>query len=383
MGKVAIDKDIVFSESDWPSSLMLDEVWLRVRRLLVHKLERERFWPSTNEYKSYTEKQKKLGDKIKSEVLRDILGDVDYVYLNSELIFGAGNRRFRTKLPYVAAFGYNIGLTMHKLIGGEEEEGYDVFTICSIFNIGISIFDYIYDTDPKLFHEFENIINEKVLLTAINNKKTCENLQANCNNINSIELRLLSKLIIWFFLKLHAFDIRSGKEDVWERLISCIMSAYHAEINSTYHNRYSKADALNISRNKSTLPFLVMYLIARLSPSSTIEESEIDFTPLVIKMGEIFWHIDDLIDVIRDLEPNYLNSIITQINNKIDYIDNPQRRYKILIELLEGDYIEAQANQICSKIKYILNFLKSKKNKEEDQKLVSNLITFSVRDWME
>jgi hypothetical protein len=59
MGKVAIDKDIVFSESEWPSSLMLDEVWLRVRRLLVHKLERERFWPSTNEYKSYTEKQKK------------------------------------------------------------------------------------------------------------------------------------------------------------------------------------------------------------------------------------------------------------------------------------------------------------------------------------
>jgi len=54
-----------------------------------------------------------------------------------------------------------------------------------------------------------------------------------------------------------------------------------------------------------------------------------------------------------------------------------------LIELLEGDYIEAQANQICSKIKYILNFLKSKKIKEEDQKLVSNLITFSVRDWME
>jgi hypothetical protein len=382
MRKFAMDEDITSFKSDWPLPLMLDEVWLRVRRVLVHKLERERFWPDTKEYKDYVEKQKKIGDKVKIEILRDIFGDTDYAYLNSELIFGAGNRRFRTKLPYVAAFGYKVGLTMHNLIGGKED-GYEVSKISSIFNIGISIFDYIYDTNFELFHEFKNIINEKVLLIISNDKETCEKLQVSCNNINSIELRLLSKLIIWFFLKLHTFNIRSGKEDVWKRLISCVMSAYHAEINSADYNRYSKTDALNISRNKSTLPFSVIYLIARLSPSSTIEESEIDFTPLVINMGEIFWLIDDLIDVIRDLESYYLNSIITQINNKIDYIDDPQWRYKILVDLLEGDYIEARANQICSKINYVLNFLESNKFKEEDIKMVRNLITFSIRDWME
>lgn len=382
-GNMSKSKDNVSFQSEWPLFLMLDEVWLRVRRALVHKLEAERLWPSTKEYKNYMEKRKKLGDKITSETLIDVFGTNDYAYLNSESIFGASNRQFRYKLPYIASFGYEVGSTMYNLNGKDETDAFEVSKICSVFNIGISIFDHINDTEPELFNNLKNIINEKALLKISTNKKACESLQTECNTISSTELRLLLKIILWFFLKLHSHYIQSGKENLRKRLISHVLSAYDAEIASSNHNKYSKTEAFNISRNKSMLPFLVIYLITRLPDSSTIEKSENDFNSFMTNMGEIFWLVDDLVDVIRDLESNHLNSVLIQVNDKIDDIEISQIQYKILVELLNGDYIETQANQIYSKIYSVLNFLESKKFREEDIKMVKNLIVFSVRNWME
>lgn len=371
-----------FFKSDWPLFLILDEVWLKSRRVMVHKLETEKIWPNTIDYNEFIKRQKKLGERIKPEILIDLLGNTDYSHLNSELIFGAGNKRFRYKLPYIIAFGYEMGSTMYTLIGKDKNDANEIAEICSIFNILISIFDYIHDEKPELAKEFENIINDKILLIILTNKKACEDFHSNCNNISSTELRILSKITIGFILKLHSIYMQSGREEIMKRLISCVMNAYHAEIASLNYDQYSKKDAFNISRDKSKLPFLVIYLIARLPISSTVEKFKDNFT-FINNVGEIFWLIDDLVDVIQDLELNHLNSLLIQVNDKIDVREKSQLKYKILVELLNRDYFEEQVNQIFSKIDSTLFYLKNENFEEDDILKVKNFTLFYVRNWME
>ncbi|NTW44580.1 MAG: hypothetical protein HGB14_09160, partial [Anaerolineaceae bacterium] len=130
---------------------MMDEVWLRARRSLVHRLEEEGFWQSLAKYETCRKEQNDLGNGIKIGIFKDILGKEDYALLNSESIFGVGNTRFRRKFPYMAAFGYKIGLIAQILNNAEIVYAKDVSEVSSIFNVGISIFDYICDEDPKKF----------------------------------------------------------------------------------------------------------------------------------------------------------------------------------------------------------------------------------------
>src|SRR5262249_38807719 len=88
---------------DWPLSLMLDEAWLRGRRVLVHKLEKAALWMETDAYNSFGREQRELGARLKSELLTQILGPRDYALLNSETIFGPSNNRFRGKISLALA----------------------------------------------------------------------------------------------------------------------------------------------------------------------------------------------------------------------------------------------------------------------------------------
>jgi len=376
---------------DWPIGLLVDEVWLKIRRISIHKLEEEGLWQKTTEYKNFAERQKKLGEKIRSGTLREVFGDNDYAYLNSELIFGSANRQVRSKLSYILAFGYNIGWIIYSVL--DDKEGKyteEISMISSVFNLGISIFDYIYDTEPELFDKFNRIVNYSTLHKISTDGNACKSLQLDCDNIDSIELCLLSKIIIWFFLKLQSFYIgNGGRKDIWKRLNNCILLAYLAETHSSDKTKYSKK-ILDICRKKSTLPFLVIYHIALLTstsnPSPIIDrESKVDNYAYTISktIGEIFWRTDDLTDLLKDLESGNLNSILIKVNKKHGYTEQSQLNYKILMELINGNYIKEIANQICSQIKFVLNSLESIKSDEQYVNMTRNLIMFHVRNWME
>jgi hypothetical protein len=100
-------------------------------------------------------------------------------------------------------------------------------------------------------------------------------------------------------------------------------------------------------------------------------------------MGEIFWYVDDLVDLLKDLESDHLNSILSRVYKRINLPHASKQKYQIVGELLNGSYIEDVVNQIYSKIAFVLNFLELNKFEEKDIKIVRNLIMCFVRSWTE
>jgi hypothetical protein len=382
-----MDSHIIKFKSDWPLSLLLYEVQLRIKRVLIHKLEREGLWPCTKEYNQFMKRQKELGDYLISNTFNNVFGDNDYnhVFLNSEFRFGGSNTLVKKRLPYVASFGYEIGLMISNLINGKNKKNiHQASEMCSVFNVGIAIFDYIHDEEPDLFGQFKNIFNEDTLGRLSTDKQTCECMLIDCKNISSAELRLLSKIIVWFFLRLHTYYNQSEKK-TWKKLNYSIISAYLAEINSSQQAVNTKKDSLITSRKKSTLPFLIIYFVVWII--SNIPRKKIGKAHSVYyvckKIGEIFWYTDDLIDLLKDLESNHLNSILCRIYNQINIKGESDEKYHLLIELLNHSHIEKIINQLNLKITSLLHSLEINNFREEDVTMVRNILLCFVRNWTE
>ena len=103
---------------------------------------------------------------------------------------------------------------------------------------------------------------------------------------------------------------------------------------------------------------------------------------ITLAKRKIFWHTDDLIDILKDLEFNHLNSILYRIYCNTNFMGEASQKYQILIELHSGSYIEDVVNQICSEIEYVLGMLEVNKFKKGDLMITKNLIMYFVRNWI-
>ena len=360
---------------------MMDEVWLRARRSLVHRLEEEGFWQSLAKYETCRKEQNDLGNGIKIGIFKDILGKEDYALLNSESIFGVGNTRFRRKFPYMAAFGYKIGLIAQILNNAEIVYAKDVSEVSSIFNVGISIFDYICDEDPKKFDYLKMLINEERLLDISRDESRMNEFQLVCDATTSSELRLILKIIAGFYKKLQSF-YRPDRADSWNKVVLSLLSAYNFEIKSATSGGYSEEEVIEISKRKSIMPFIIIDYISQLTTAPSSENQMKNNTTCIENLGEIFWLTDDLVDVNQDLESGYLNSLLLQINNRNSSSNISDLKYKTLSLLLEGDYIEKHTDQICSSISNVFDYLDRGKYEYNQVEFIKNFITFSIRNWI-
>ncbi len=114
-----------------------------------------------------------------------------------------------------------------------------------------------------LFEAFKTVINKRKLLEMLGSQNACESFLAS-SDAKSLELKLLSKIIRWFLLKLHYLRILNGRQRTCKKVSSCMLALYTAEIKSRQYSVYSRSHALNISRKKSALPFVLIYLVTQL-----------------------------------------------------------------------------------------------------------------------
>lgn len=367
---------------DWPLSLMLDEAWLRARRVLVHKLEKAFLWMETDAYNSFGREQRELGAKLKGELLPRILGPRDYALLNSETVFGPSNNRFRAKISLALAFGYELGSGMHAVLGGRSDQTTKVGELSSVFNLGISTFDLICDHYKDLFEEFSETFNEEVLRHLGQDPKAPQVLAATAEGVEASELRLLLKIIAWFFQELHDAQGTAVDARIRLKLSTLLLDAYRAEVLSSAHAPASEADLIKLSRSKSTLPFAIIYQVAFLLSVRTNRQIQRPAASLARNIATIFWLTDDLSDVVRDLQSGDLNSILIQAGFKPDRYPEPTRDYPVLSRLLEGNYFEKASDRIREKTASALSLIDSDTISPDAANHFRQVVQFYVRGWL-
>jgi hypothetical protein len=376
-------QQVELTESDWPGALMLDEAWLRVRRIFVHTLEAAELWPKTDLHNAFMKQQRVIGERVKSELLLEVLGPTDYACISSETIFGASNQRFRSRLPFILSFGYTLGSGLHNLLDDQSDHVAEVGRLCSAFNLGISIFDLIYDNYPDLFEDFSKKFNEKTLHQLGDDPRTSQDLSSSLDDVSADELRLLLKIIIWFFSRLHSLYDACKREEIWKNLSSLLLKAYRAEIASANIGLTSKSDLLKVSRAKSTLPFAVMRQLVYLNVKPLSRETEQIVDSLVDNVSKIFWLTDDLIDIVRDFQARALNTILVQAVNDSSWSQDPSRNYSVLARLLEGNYVEEAVNDVHVSIALVSDLLRAGNFQDDIATQFRNTVLSYMRNWME
>jgi len=378
-----MDASSEITQSDWPLPLMLDEVWLRARRVLVHRLETESLWSDNRSYQTFMKEQKARGEKLKAELLQEVLGHRDYAWLSSETIFGATNQRFRTRLPFVVAFGYELGASLYGLLDGQPNQLADIAELCAVFNLGISVFDLVYDNYPDLFAEFSAVFNETTLHRLEADAEISREIEHHLNNVSAGELRVLLKLIIWFFAKLHALYRPAPKDQAWEKLLSLLLESYRAELRSASIGWESKHEPLQVSRAKSSLPFAVINQVAILfaRPSDAMAQQAVDSITAHLALN--FWLADDLADIVRDFQAGALNSILVQAMSGSSWSPDPSQNYPVLARLLEGSYIEQAASELLASIISIVEILEAQNFRSDIATRLNWVILSYTRNWME
>jgi len=371
------------ARSDWPLSLMLDEIWLRIHRTLVHKLEAASVWPEVGPHNILMRGQKALGERLKSELLSEVLGRIDFACLNSETIFGVANQRFRARLPFVISFGYELGSGFSTLLHGECEHTAEVARICGMFNLGVSMFDLIYDNYPDLFEEFAKTFNERILTRLEDDLWACQDLEIRSKDVLTDELRVLLKIIAWFFSRLHLLSKAVGRSEAWDKLSSLLLEAYRTELHSADATAHAEDDLVKVAQAKSTLPFSIIHQVARLCSAWTHPEVERAIDSVVSHVATTFWLTDDLVDVVPDFQAGDLNVILAQAGIGERQTRELSRNYPVLVRLLEGSYIEEAASRVQSSLVSMVNILQSDNFRNEEAAHFCNVVLSYTRNWME
>lgn len=329
--------------SDWPIPFLLDEAWLRSRRLLVQEMERRGLWPRTAPHVAFMQEQRDQGRRLAQGLLGDALGPIDFAHLNSESIYGPANRHLRERLPYVLSFGYELGAGLHALLTDDAAHRDAAAELGALFNLGISLFDLIYDHFPALLEDFGGLFNDGVL-RQLADEPQAERPSFDWESISSDELRVLLRIISAFFERLHALHQRlesaEGRSTAWERLRASLLAAYQAEQQSAPASTAPAAEAVEVARRKSTLPFQVIYLIAALAALPISQPRTAVTRRLADDIGLIFWLTDDLVDIVPDFQTDALNALLAGASGA------KQPRDGVLTTVLDGDWMPKTARDI-------------------------------------
>jgi hypothetical protein len=373
------------TKSDWPLELLFDEIRLQTHRKLVHQLEAAGLWMPGQLYKQLLYEQRARGAVLRCQILHPILGNTDYAYINSEVVYGRANYRFRAHLPLIASFGYEMGFGIHSYLYEDENRRQDVARLCALFNLGISLFDFTCDKSRASFEELSRALDEDTLYKLINESGACLRLADATANLRRPEMRLLLKIVCSFFSHLHACAQVKNSTAVWKRLETLLVEAYRAQLMSTdaQNSNHCTATLTAAAKRKSTIPFDIMLQVARACEEASSEPLGIAPDKLIRQIGTVFWLIDDLVDLVRDFRMGAANTILFSVGSSPHFTPSLDQEQFTLRQLLEKRYLNKAINQLCENLSAAAQTLLTSGTQSECAYRFRSLLLMYVRSWVE
>ena len=367
---------------DWSLARLLDELWLRVRRLLIHQLAASHLWVDKAEYREFLERQRGLGMRLRDEWLPQALGENDYLCLNSERGFRAANSQVRAKMPLVLAFGYELAGSLAALCRCKSRRSEQAAVLCALFNFGISLFDIVVDQSPQLVGTLARHVNERTLRHLDADAAAVAELHRSWAQVEDDELRILLKIILAFFGHLRQLYSTAENACVDGGVLPHLERAYRAELSSAAASVNGAADAVQISKEKSALPFTIMGRIVGLGMDGARGLGAEPALALATAVGEIFWLTDDLTDIVADLRSGSVNGVLAGCGLAQGVSRDSAQLYDAVTDLLGGRELENRTSDVVSRLLALETQLRAGEFENSAVMPFRRLILFYVRCWI-
>jgi hypothetical protein len=329
--------------SDWPLVFLLDELWLSSRRSLVHALEHAKVWPSSTHFNAFVTEQADLGRTLGNRVLQPILGEDDYRVFIGGRLFGTAGADIHRRYPMVLAFGFSMTSGLYKMAGAGGRRCDDAASLGGLFNLGISLMDTLCDSVPESSGALRKTLDADMLQRMTRDGP--KEIRGIVDGIADDDMRVVMKIVCGFFDRLPRSNRQySNRLVVMEKEL---LAAYSAELSSTDASRSSTGrceEMVRISERKSMAPFRVISEVVRLHLPTRNESDWRDRIRRAARyLGRIFWHVDDLVDVVNDCRWAAVNSVLARSGVDVRWGPEAAKVYPRIKELLESRTLKRHA----------------------------------------
>ncbi|MDI6655630.1 MAG: hypothetical protein QME59_07090 [Candidatus Hydrothermarchaeota archaeon] len=252
--------------------------------------------------------------------------------------------------PRVLAFGYATGSLMSRIACIDKENSREPVVLASLFNLLISLFDRICDGRPDLYPLLVKGAPKEAM------ERVMERADGNNFPLNSdnTALTVIFRLMEGYSRGLRELHALSGNIEVWEELKKSVLLMYDSEVSSRelkFEGKHKVEDIYDALRNARSLPGWSICLTALLSPSARKIKDFKGLKEDMLKIGDIFWILDDIVDTVEDLEERRWSYTWLKLNNRIELVDergNLLPKERLLSEMINSDVVSKTAESICS-----------------------------------
>ena len=287
------------------------------------------------------------GQALADDLVVRHLGRDDYWWLDASTVFGGKTKRFRTSLPNKLSFGFDLGSGMSDGPANRRSA-----SGCALFNLGITMFDSLCDRTPGGRQQLSGFVHPDSLRGLCMDSKAIERLRSQAEAVKYFELRCVLKIVAGFFSDMRDLAEPAGHV-AGSQLENLILRAYRAQmISSNWRAETSTAEVVEAVREKSTLPFQVMFRIVCLGTDAQPPSDKI-----ACSMGDIFGLLDDLVDLPKDLQRGCANRFLFEIADDRRCEDPSASTYETVLALLNKGYVGDGARRLSGFMQDMLSGL--------------------------
>lgn len=358
----------------WPDKFINDELWLRARRIILAMLEKESWNQSQDRYREYMMAQWEMG-KMMAGKLPSVIGPGAVSLLQREDFLGHRNSGFRRRLNFMLAFGSEYVRALEPFVKLKPQQAEQFRLLSALFNLGIVLVDQITD-HPDEFGDVSAIISVDKIRSFVGHASSPD-LNGRFAYVPDLphELQVLGAIIKAFFIRLNSLKKGFGQADKsnsWQKIFIIIESCYKAQMASAQENGDHEQ-----SWQKSLLPFQVMPAVLNYfsDPSPGVP-----LLPLSELIGEVFWRIDDIVDVGRDFHTEQLNGLLANLESASQ--NTPTAHTMPLGYLLEEDILEMSVRKVGQTLNQIASLVRHSSLDPKDFAPLKSWISCYLLDWL-
>ncbi len=276
-------------------------------------------------YAAQSASQWRLGNALREEIFAGIpggdargrLADAEPdLWRRVPLIAGLGFRQtslFQSLIPYAHMFSTEVD-RQAAVLGG-------------IFNLVITLVDHGIDERGAGETIFRSLNEEVIRAIFASPVKACAQLQSMASASQGVQEQLLLSLISLCCRHGGELLARTGNYDAWKKLGGVIVALLQSEREMAASSWLSYEEALLLlphMETKSALPSLACMHIACLGRSRLEDAAARELLTASERMGRLFWRIDDVVDLLKDLRSGTPNALLLRM---ADHLNRERRPY--------------------------------------------------------
>jgi hypothetical protein len=272
------------------------------RSRLIARLLEAGLWQPPQVFHGEMGQQRSRGEVLLRQLLAPCVGPSDLALLGQARAFGLADSRLRKRLPFMLSFGYELGLGLQDLLSSDPSGA----PLCALLNLGVSLFDLQCDRDGEGVRSLTEVFDERSLYRLIADPAACIELQAHAEDVAAPDLRVLLKVIVEVFRRLHAPRGAETSAAAWERLAKLMRDAYRAQIGTVADGGRDLAGV----ETKSTAPFHLLLAAQEILAPAASEAQRAVARRATAAIATLFWLVDDIADLARDTRAGAANWLL-------------------------------------------------------------------------